>query len=208
MPPLSMRRRGLGLVIAGPSGVGKSAIARALLQAEPEVSLSVSMTTRPQRSGEADAKHYHFRSLAEFAAAAESGELLEWAEVFGHRYGTPRAPVEQAFATGRDVLFVIDWQGHRKLRAALPGDIVGVAVLPTALGVLAERLAARGDTAAAIARRMQTAPGEIAHWNEFDHVIINHDLSEAVHAVREILHAARLTPARQPDLADFVAGLG
>lgn len=204
---LPIRRRGLGLVIAGPSGVGKSAITRALLADEPLASLSVSVTTRTPRPGEKEGLHYFFRDRAAFDALTRGGQLLEWAEVFGERYGTPRAPVVNAFEEGRDVVFDIDWQGCRKLRAALPGDVVGVFVLPASRAVLAERLAARGDTAARIAERMRGAANEIAHWHEFDHVVVNRDLRETVVAVRAILRAARLATVRQTGLADFVAGL-
>jgi guanylate kinase len=201
-------RRGLCLVLAAPSGAGKSTIAAALRLQEPDVIASVSVTTRSPRPGEQDGVHYHFRSQAEFDAMAEGGELLEWARVFGRGYGTPRAPVEQALSAGRDVVFDIDWQGHRQLRAALPGDVVGVFILPPSLATLEERLRARGgDDAAEIARRMQAAREEIAHWTEFDHVVINRDLQQAVQAVRSILHAARLATPRQPGLADFVARL-
>lgn len=201
-------RRGVALVIAGPSGVGKTAITRALLEAEPAAALSVSVTTRAPRPGEREGVDYFFRDAASFASLVAEGALLEWAEVFGRRYGTPRAPVVQALEAGRDLVFDIDWQGHRKLRAALPGDVVSVFVLPASRAVLAERLARRGDGETAIAARMAGAAGEIAHWDEFDHVLVNGDLGAAVGAVRAILHAARLEPARQPGLAAFVAGLG
>lgn len=188
--------------------MGKTAITRALLQAEPEASLSVSVTTRAPRPGERDGVDYFFQDTPSFEALTARGELLEWAEVFGRRYGTPRAPVTGALTSGRDVVFDIDWQGHRKLRVALPGDIVGVFVLPASRAVLAERLARRGDGDAVIAARMEGASAEIAHWHEFDHVLVNRDLAEAVAAVRAILHAARLQTARQPGLAAFVASLG
>jgi guanylate kinase len=204
-PPI--RRRGVALVIAGPSGVGKSAITRALLADEPAASISVSVTTRPPRPDEQEGVHYFFRDDAAFEALIERGELVEWAEVFGRRYGTPRAPVVKALEVGRDVVFDIDWQGHRLLRAALPSDVVGVFVLPAAWTVLAERLAGRGDAEALIAERMRSAAAEIAHWPEFDHVVVNRDLPETVGAAREILHAARLATTRQPGLAEFVAGL-
>ena len=206
--PVPIRRRGVALVIAGPSGVGKTAITRALLADEPAASLSVSVTTRAPRPDERDGVHYFFRDEAAFEALVERGELLEWAEVFGRRYGTPRAPVVKALEAGRDVVFDIDWQGHRLLRAALPSDIVGVFVLPDAWTSLAERLAGRGDAEALIAERMQHAAAEIAHWPEFDHVVVNRDLPGSIRAVREILHAARLATARQAGLAEFVAGLG
>ena len=207
MTPLT--RRGLCLVISAPSGAGKSTITRALLGSEPELTLSVSATTRAPRPSERDGEHYLFRSPAAFAGMAEAGELLEWAKVFGRRYGTPRRPVEQALAAGRDVVFDIDWQGHRQLCAALPADVVSVFVLPPSLAILDSRLRARaGDDAAEIARRMQAARDEIAHWPEFGHVVVNDRLEDAVEAVRSVLHAARSATARQPGLAGFVAGLG
>ena len=203
-----MSRRGVCLVISAPSGAGKSTITRALLASEPSLRLSVSATTRAPRPGEMEGEHYFFRSPEAFAAMVEAGELLEWAEVFGRRYGTPRAPVEHALATGQDVAFDIDWQGHQLLRAALPGDVVSVFVLPPSLATLEQRLRTRaGDNAAEIARRMQAAKDEIAHWPEFDHAVVNDRLPEAIDAVRSVLHAARCTVARQPGLSQFVAGL-
>lgn len=204
-----LSRRGVCLVVAAPSGAGKSTITRALLESEPQLSLSVSATTRPPRPGEREGDHYFFRTPAAFDAMIQAGDLLEWAEVFDRRYGTPRAPVEQALAEGRDVAFDIDWQGYRHLRAALPGDVVGVFILPPSLAVLEARLRSRGsDAAAEIGRRMQAARAEIAHWHEFDHVIINDDLERAIAAVRSVLHAARTATARQPALRDFVDRLG
>jgi guanylate kinase len=201
-------RRGLCLVIAAPSGAGKSSITRALLDADPALMLSVSVTTRAARAGEQEGVHYFFRDQAGFDALASSGGLLEWASVFGRSYGTPRAPVEQALASGRDVLFDIDWQGHRQLRAALPGDVVSIFILPPALAALETRLRGRGDDPAEIARRMRAAREEIGHWAEFDHVIVNDDFPAAVGAVRSVLQAARLVTVRQSGLADFVATLG
>jgi guanylate kinase len=195
-------------VIAAPSGAGKSTITRALLASEPALSLSVSVTTRPPRPGEEDGVHYFFRDEAEFARLRDEGALLEWARVFGRDYGTPRLAVQQALAAGRDVIFDIDWQGHRQLRAALPGDVVGVFVLPPSLAVLEARLRRRGgDEAAEIARRMAAARAEISHWEEFDHVVVNAELEGAVAAVRSVLHAARLATPRQLGLGRFVAGL-
>lgn len=203
-----MPRRGVCLVVAAPSGAGKSTITRALLDTEPALSLSVSATTRAPRPAEQDGVHYHFRTQAEFAAMAEQGEMLEWATVFGRSYGTPRAPVERALADGRDVVFDIDWQGHRQLRAALPGDVVGVFVLPPSMSALHARLHARAaDSPDEIKRRMAAAQSELAHWGEFDHVLVNHDLTEAIAAVRAVLHAARCARVRQPGLAAFVAKL-
>jgi guanylate kinase len=201
-------RRGLCLVIAAPSGAGKSSIARALVADEPGLSASVSVTTRAPRGGERDGVDYHFRSQAEFDALAAAGGLLEWATVFGRSYGTPRAPVEQALAAGRDVVFDIDWQGHRQLRAALPGDVVGLFVLPPSLAALEARLRGRGDADPdEVARRMAAARAEIAHWPEFDHVLVNESFAAAVAEARAVLHAARLATARQTGLAGFVAGL-
>ena len=203
-----LRRRGVCLVVAAPSGAGKSTITRALLATELELSLSVSVTTRPPRPGEQDGVHYHFRTQASFDAMVADGAMLEWATVFGRNYGTPRAPVEQALAAGRDVAFDIDWQGCRQLRAALPGDVVGVYILPPSFKALEARLRRRGgDSVDEIARRMAAARSEIAHWAEFDHVVVNRDLEAAVEDVRGVLHSARCTIARQPGLHDFVVSL-
>ncbi len=204
----SIPRRGVCLVISAPSGAGKTAITRALLAQENELMVSVSATTRAPRPGERDGVHYHFRDKASFDAMVAEGALLEWAEVFGRFYGTPRAPVEQALSAGRDMVFDIDWQGHQQLRAALPGDVTGVFVLPPSLPALEARLRARGgDDAAEIARRMAKAHDEIGHWAEFDHVVVNDDFEQAVASVRAVLHAARLATARQPGLQAFVGGL-
>jgi len=202
-----LARRGVCLVVAAPSGAGKSTITRALLDTEPGVSLSISATTRAPRAGEHDGKHYHFRSPDAFDAMVQAGELLEWAEVFSRRYGTPRAPVEQALSAGRDIVFDIDWQGYRMMRAALPGDVLGVFILPPSIEALRARLVRRGDAEDNILRRMQAARDEIAHWPEFDHVVVNDDLDRATDAVRSVLHAARCATARQPGLRDFVATL-
>ena len=195
-------------MIAAPSGAGKSSITGALLALEPNLTLSVSVTTRPSRPGERHGVDYFFHTQSEFESLARSGELLEWATVFGRSYGTPRGPVEDALASGRDVAFDIDWQGHRNLRAALPGDVVSVFILPPSLEALEARLRARGsDTSAEIARRMAAARAEIAHWQEFDHVILNASFDEAVASVRAVLSAARLATKRQINLAGFVETL-
>ncbi|GBQ35287.1 guanylate kinase [Komagataeibacter saccharivorans] len=204
-----VRRRGVCLVISAPSGAGKSTIANALRASEPQLLHSVSVTTRQPRPGESDGIHYHFRTMEEFSRMAEAGEMLEWATVFGRGYGTPRAPVEQALAEGRDMVFDIDWQGHRQIRAALPADVVSLFVLPPSIAELERRLNGRAsDEADEIARRMQAARDEISHWNEFDHVIINSELDQAIAEARAVLVAARLQRHRQIGLTDLVASFG
>ena len=201
-------RRGVCLVVAAPSGAGKGSITRALLAADPTLALSISATTRAPRPGEREGVHYRFRTPEAFSAMVAQGEMLEWASVFGHSYGTPRAPVEAALLAGGDVVFDIDWQGHRQLRAALPGDVASVFILPPTLAALESRLRSRGgDSEAEVARRMQAARDEISHWTEFDHIVINRDLDVAIEAVRCVLHAARCGRDRQPGLSAFVAAL-
>ncbi|OUI84760.1 guanylate kinase [Gluconobacter sp. DsW_056] len=199
-------RRGVCLVISAPSGAGKSTIANALRASEPTLRHSVSVTTRGPRPGEVEGVHYHFRDIAEFRRMAAEGELLEWAEVFGRGYGTPRAPVEEALDAGHDMVFDIDWQGHRLLRAALPDDVVSLFVLPPSLEELERRLNKRAsDHPEEIAKRMQAALNEISHWSEFDHTIINSDLDTAISQARSVLTAARLATRRQRNLPDMVA---
>jgi len=205
---MTAARRGVGLVLAAPSGAGKSSIARSLRALDPAVTLSVSVTTRAPRAGEQEGVHYLFRSQPQFDELVRRGELLESATVFGRCYGTPRAPVEDALAHGRDIVFDIDWQGHRHLRAALPDDIVGVFILPPALAELEARLRARGDDAAAVARRMALAREEILHCREFDHIVVNADLNEAIAEVHAILRAARLATRRQIWLKRYLDDTG
>ncbi len=205
----SGRRRGLCLVIAAPSGAGKSSIANALRAADGNLVDSVSVTTRKARRGETDGVHYHFRDEAAFREMVARGELVEWAEVFGRFYGTPRAPVLATLESGRDMVFDIDWQGFRQLRAALPGDVVGLFVLPPTLEQLATRLRSRGqDDEPEIARRMEAARAECDHWPEFDHVLINATLDHAIEEARAVLVAARLATARQANRAACIAGRG
>jgi guanylate kinase len=201
-------RRGVCLVLAAAPGGGKTSVSRALLASEPNLALSVSATTRPPRPGEQEGVHYFFRSPTEFDAMVERGELLEHARFLDRSYGTPRAPVEAALAEGRDVLFDIEWQGHRQLRARLPGDVVGVFLLPPSLAELERRLRTRAqDTEAEIARRMAAAREEMAHWDEFDHVLVNADFERTVAEARAILHAARTARARQTGMGAFVGEL-
>ena len=201
-------RRGLCLVLVAPSGAGKTSVSRALLRDEAELSLSISATTRAARPGEENGVHYFFHTADEFAALKEGNHFLETAEVYGRHYGTPRAPVLAALEAGRDVLFDVDWQGHRLLRAALPEDVVGVFFLPPSIAELERRLRARGqDGEDEILRRMAKARDDASHWEEFDHVLVNHDFAATVATVSAILRAARTARARNPWLPGFVAGM-
>jgi guanylate kinase len=201
-------RRGICLVLAAAPGGGKTSVSRALLETEPELSLSVSATTRAPRPGEQEGVHYYFRTPEHFAAGVAAGEFLEHASFLGRSYGTPRAPVEEALAAGRDVLFDIEWQGHRQLKQSMPADVVGIFLLPPSLKELERRMRGRGqDPEEEIARRMDAARTEMQHWDEFDHVLVNDDFAATVAAVRAILHAARTHRTRQPWLAGFVASL-
>jgi guanylate kinase len=201
-------RRGMMLVLSSPSGAGKTTLSRMLLEVEPAVDLSVSVTTRPQRPGEVDGRHYHFIDRARFEAMIRGGELFEWAEVFGNGYGTPRAPVEAALAAGRDVLFDIDWQGTQQLREKARNDLVSVFVLPPSIPELERRLKARAqDEHEVIATRMAKAADEMSHWAEYDYVVINRDLDQAFDDLRHILAAERLKRERQTGLSAIVRGL-
>jgi guanylate kinase len=191
------KRRGLCLVLAAPSGAGKTSLSRALLVADTGLTLSISVTTRQPRAGEVDGQHYHFVDQARFEAMVAAGDLLEHARNYERYYGTPRAPVEAALAAGTDVLFDIDWQGFRQVRAALPRDVVGVFIKPPSLEALAERLQARGDAPAEISRRMALAEAELAHAGEFDFIVENADFATALADVTAILRASRLASGRQ-----------
>ncbi|MDE1906495.1 MAG: guanylate kinase [Rhodospirillales bacterium] len=192
-----MNRRGVCLVIAAPSGAGKTTLSRALLEIDDQLSLSVSVTTRERRHGEKEGKHYFFISQEQFDNMAQAGELLEYARVFGRSYGTPRAPVEQALGAGQDIMFDIDWQGFRQLRASLGDDVVGVFIKPPSLEVLHNRLVKRGDGAEQVASRMAHAEAEISHAPEFDYIVENQDLDVALADIRAILRASRLQTKRQ-----------
>jgi len=207
---IEITRRGVCLVLSAPSGAGKTAIADALLASEPMLERSISVTTRARRPNEVDGVHYHFLTEAAFQQALHDNTLLEWARVLQgtHAYGTPRAPVEKALAAGRDVVFDIDWQGHRQLRDELQEDVVSVFVLPPNIMALRSRLIGRaGDRGEEIERRMRVARDEIRHWVDFDHVVVNEDLHAATERVRAVLHAARSRTSRQVGLQTFVQGL-
>jgi guanylate kinase len=201
-------RRGLMLVLSSPSGAGKTTLSRLLLKADCNVELSVSVTTRPQRRGEVDGRDYHFIDLPRFETMVKSGKLLEWAEVFGHCYGTPRRPVEKALQAGRDVLFDIDWQGTQQLREKAREDLVSVFILPPTVKELERRLERRAqDSHDIIGSRMAKAAGEMSHWPEYDYVIVNLDKDEAFADVRAVLAAERLKRERQIGLSGFVRAL-
>ena len=201
-------RRGLMFVLSSPSGAGKTTLSRMLLRADPNVELSVSVTTRPKRRGEIDGRDYHFIDRGRFAAMVKSGDLLEWAEVFGHRYGTPREPVLKALRAGRDVLFDIDWQGTQQLREKARDDLVSLFILPPSVRELERRLHRRAqDSKDIIGARMAKAAGEMSHWPEYDYVIVNTDKRLAFADVRAILGAERLKRERQIGLSNFVRSL-
>lgn len=203
-----IRRRGLMLVLSSPSGAGKSTIARNLLESDPALELSVSVTTRPRRGSEIDGVHYHFVSQRDFDRLRDTDALLEWAEVHGNCYGTPREAAEQAMSDGRDMLFDIDWQGANQLGEKMPTDIVSIFILPPSMEELKSRLQRRAeDSAEAIDKRLANAREEIAHWQEYDYVVVNDDLDRAYSAVRAIVTAERLRRNRRPGLFDFVSGL-
>lgn len=201
-------RRGVMFVISSPSGAGKSVLSRLLLQSDPEIRLSISVTTRARRPSEVDGVHYHFIDVATFEAMRERGDLLEWAEVHGNFYATPRGPVELALAEGRDILFDIDVQGTLQLYQRMRADVVSVFILPPSIAELQSRLKRRAeDEDAVIRRRLQTAETEIAHWSDYDYVLVNDDLEKCYGELKQILASERLRRHRQPFLADEIAVL-
>jgi guanylate kinase len=203
----AVARRGLMLVLS-PSGAGKTTPSRLLLDNDKRIELSISVTTRPMRKGEVDGRDYHFIDRARFDAMVKTGDLLEWAEVFGNGYGTPRQPVADALAAGRDVLFDIDWQGTQQLREKADRDLVSVFVLPPSAADLEQRLHSRAqDDDAVIRTRMSKAADEMSHWPEYDYVVINSDIARAFAEVQAILAAERLKRERQTGLSEFVRRL-
>lgn len=197
-------RRGIMLVLSSPSGAGKTTLTRNLLEQEQKVALSISATTRARRPSEIDGVHYLFRTKRQFEVMRESGELLEWAEVHGNYYGTPREPVERALADGRDVLFDIDWQGTRQLLDRMRDDVVSVFVLPPSADELKARLERRAeDSGSVIAQRLHNAAEEISHWQEYDYILVNRDLDDSFARLRAILTAERLKRVKMIDIEGF-----
>jgi guanylate kinase len=207
-PDIAVTRRGLMLVLSSPSGAGKTTLSRKLLDEDKGVTLSVSVTTRTMRPGEKDGRDYHFIDRKRFDVMVDKGELLEWAEVFDNYYGTPAKPVMDALAAGRDVLFDVDWQGTQQLRDKARSDLVSVFVLPPSIPELERRLYKRAqDDYETIHRRMAKAADEMSHWQEYDYVVINHNLDQAFADVAAILAAERVKRDRQVGLSEFVRGL-
>ncbi len=205
---LHRRRRGLLIVLSSPSGAGKTTISRMMLEADPGITMSISATTRPMRPGEVEGVHYHFVDDAGFKELIDAGEFAEWAYVFDHRYGTPKAPIKAALKDGRDILFDIDWQGTQQLEAGMGEDLVSIFILPPSMAELDRRLHARGtDSEEVIAERMRRAASEIGHWAEYDYVLVNENMDRCLQEVKAIVAAERLKRTRQPELVAFVREL-
>lgn len=202
------QRRGMMIVLSSPSGAGKTTISRKLLQLDPAIRLSISVTTRQRRANESDGVDYIFIGKEEFERLRDQGELLESAQVFDNYYGTPAGPVRESLAEGRDVLFDVDWQGHAQLVRNAREDLVSIFILPPSYGELNRRLRARAmDSDEVIKRRMTKAPEEISHWDEYDYVLVNEDVDETLATVQGIVEVERLKRRRQIGLADFVRRL-
>lgn len=205
MTQLSVRRRGLMLVLSSPSGAGKTTIARAILRHDRELAMSVSVTTRNPRPGEEHGKDYYFVNETEYQRMVEAGELLEHAKVFDNHYGTPRSHVENELAAGRDIMFDIDWQGTQQLKASARDDLVSVFILPPSIKELERRLRGRAqDTEEVMRRRMSRAADEMSHWPEYDYIVVNQNVEESIAQVQSILTAERLRRDRQIGLVGFV----
>jgi guanylate kinase len=205
---IDIARRGIMLIVSSPSGAGKTTLTRLLLEKEEKVSLSISVTTRQRRSSEVEGVHYYFVSQRRFEQMRDRNELLEWAEVHGNGYGTPRKPVEASLKAGRDVLFDIDWQGTQQILERAREDVVSIFILPPSMAELRSRLVRRAEDAPdVIAKRLANAREEIARWTVYDYVIVNDDLEKAYEAVRSILAAERLRRSRAVGLGEFVERL-
>lgn len=206
--PHGFKRRGVLFVLSSPSGAGKSTIARMLREDQPELVVSVSYTTRPIRPGEVDGVDYHFVDLERFRAMVANHEFLEWAHVFGHRYGTPKAQVWNVLEQGRDILFDIDWQGAQQLHQLAGGDIVRVFILPPSMTELRTRLERRAtDSPEVIDARMDRAANEVSHWDGYDYVLVNDDVAKCFDCVKTILAAERLKRSRQTGIIGFIRKL-
>jgi guanylate kinase len=204
----TIRRRGLMLVLSSPSGAGKTTLSRRLLDRDRDITLSVSVTTRPRRPAERDGTDYHFVDTPRFDSMRERGELLEWAKVFDYYYGTPRQTVEVALSSGRDVMFDIDWQGRQQLAEKAPADLISVFILPPTTRELERRLTTRAqDPPAIVAKRMAKAADEMTHFQEYDYVIVNVDVERSLAELHAILVAERLKRDRLLGLSDFVKSL-
>ncbi len=207
-PVFRGQRRGLMFVLSSPSGAGKTTLSKRLIAQNPDLVLSMSATTRAPRPGEVDGQDYMFVDEGKFLEMAGDGQFYEWAKVFDHYYGTPKAAVEEALEEGRDVVFDIDWQGARALAKSAPADVVRVFILPPSLKLLRDRLNKRAqDSEEIIQGRMARAKEEIEHWHEYDYVVLNDDFSRALEKLSEILHAERLKRNRHPWLSGFVEAL-
>jgi guanylate kinase len=203
-----VERRGLMFVLSSPSGAGKTTLSRMLVSETPALQMSVSATTRTKRPGEVDGKDYYFVNQSEFDAMLAKNELLEWATVFDNRYGTPRAPVDAALASGSDVLFDIDWQGTQQLRSRSPNDVVSVFILPPSVAALEQRLHTRAQDSDEIIRgRMKKAGDEMSHFDAYDYIVVNDNIGIAFEAVKSILRAEQLKRDRQVGLSGFVQTL-
>jgi guanylate kinase len=205
---LRIQRRGLMFVLSSPSGAGKTTISRAILERDSSIVMSVSMTTRTKRPGEVAARDYHFVDTADFNMMVNRGEMLEYAKVFDHYYGTPMGPVMEALDSGKDVLFDIDWQGTQQLVEKARADLVSVFILPPSTTELEKRLRGRAqDSPEVVASRMQRAPDEMSHFPEYDYIIVNRDVEKSIEMAMSILQAERLKRERQTGLGEFVKGL-
>jgi guanylate kinase len=203
-----VERRGLMFVLSSPSGAGKTTLSRMLIAETPDLKMSVSATTRPMRPGEVEGRDYYFVDQQRFERMVANGELLEWATVFGNRYGTPRGPVEEALAAGQDILFDIDWQGTQQLRSRSPNDVVSVFILPPSATALEQRLHTRAqDSDDVIRGRMKKAGDEMSHFDAYDYIVVNDNIGIAFESVRSILRAEQLKRERQIGLAGFVREL-